>query len=199
MQDYAKQLLSAINQYDADNPESVNHLRDLVCWISDDDALKKDKMIAQLLYIASQKMRVFGYNMLNGYSEDPNESLATLDDVSNQAIKNLYRSRVNEKNTLDKSQMEVVDLFQSLSPRRLLVSAPTSYGKTFLMREIVFLNKARYNNILLVFPTVATMYKGNIIKNLIMDCQSYTKYRPNETTGGIFVSWRRKEELPTGA
>ena len=47
--------------------------------------------------------------------------------------------------------------------------------------------------------TVATVYKGNIIKNLIMDCQSYTKYRPNETMGGIFVSWRRKEELPTGA
>lgn len=47
--------------------------------------------------------------------------------------------------------------------------------------------------------TFATVYKGNIIKNLIMDCQSYAKYRPNETTGGIFVSWRRKEELPTGA
>ena len=46
---------------------------------------------------------------------------------------------------------------------------------------------------------IATVYKGNIIKNLIMDCQSYTKYRPNETTGGILVSWRRKEELPTGA
>ena len=43
--------------------------------------------------------------------------------------------------------------------------------------------------------SVATVYKGNIIKNLIMDCQSYTKYRPNETTGGIFG---RKEELPTG-
>ena len=51
----------------------------------------------------------------------------------------------------------------------------------------------RYNE------SFATVYKGNIIKNLIMDCQSYTKYRPNETTGGIFVSWRRKEELPTGA
>ena len=160
MQDYAKQLLSAINQYDADNPESVNHLRDLVCWISDNDALKKDKVLAQLLYIASQKMRVFGYNMLNGYSEDPNEALATLEDISNRAIKNLYRSRVNEKNTLDKSQMEVVDLFQSLSPRRLLVSAPTSYGKTFLMREIVFLNKDRYNNILLVFPTVALLLEN---------------------------------------
>ena len=49
------------------------------------------------------------------------------------------------------------------------------------------------------YDMIATVYKGNIIKNLIMDCQSYTKYRPNETTGGIFVSWRRKEELPTGA
>ena len=52
---------------------------------------------------------------------------------------------------------------------------------------------------MLYYVTFATVYKGNIIKNLIMDCQSYTKYRPNETTGGIFVSWRRKEELPTGA
>ena len=53
--------------------------------------------------------------------------------------------------------------------------------------------------VLVIFAIIATVYKGNIIKNLIMDCQSYTKYRPNETTGGIFVSWRRKEELPTGA
>ena len=58
-----------------------------------------------------------------------------------------------------------------------------------------------YVVVVVVMPTfkIATVYKGNIIKNLIMDCQSYTKYRPNETTGGIFVSWRRKEELPTGA
>lgn len=56
-----------------------------------------------------------------------------------------------------------------------------------------------YNGMLFSVALVATVYKGNIIKNLIMDCQSYTKYRPNETTGGIFVSWRRKEELPTGA
>jgi len=66
------------------------------------------------------------------------------------------------------------------------------------------LNTLYFAGIILVARNVfalllATVYKGNIIKNLIMDCQSYTKYRPNETTGGIFVSWRRKEELPTGA
>lgn len=160
MQDYAKHLLSAINRYDPDDFQSVERLRDLVCWISDNEALKKDSMIAKLLYIASQKMRVFGYNMLNGYSEEPNGTLASLDDLGNHAIKYLYRSRVNAKNTLDKSQKDVIDLFQNISPHRLLVSAPTSYGKTFLMREIVFLNKDRYRNILLVFPTVALLLEN---------------------------------------
>lgn len=71
------------------------------------------------------------------------------------------------------------------------------FYKNKLVREILYeairkQNQCYKNNL-------ATVYKGNIIKNLIMDCQSYTKYRPNETTGGIFVSWRRQEELPTGA
>ena len=72
-------------------------------------------------------------------------------------------------------------------------------------KSVVHLHNADIQSVSAKFPTkreqekIATVYKGNIIKNLIMDCQSYTKYRPNETTGGIFVSWRRKEELPTGA
>ena len=75
-------------------------------------------------------------------------------------------------------------------------------GKTELTgfgREYTYLKKYGYYFDTVTKTMVATVYKGNIIKNLIMDCQSYTKYRPNETTGGIFVSWRRKEELPTGA
>ena len=76
--------------------------------------------------------------------------------------------------------------------------------KMILDTERLFLREMKQNDFqdlaeILQNPRVATVYKGNIIKNLIMDCQSYTKYRPNETTGGIFVSWRRKEELPTGA
>ena len=67
-------------------------------------------------------------------------------------------------------------------------------GKTFLLLMV-----GAIIHQLVATLIFATVYKGNIIKNLIMDCQSYTKYRPNETTGGIFVSWRRKEELPTGA
>ena len=67
---------------------------------------------------------------------------------------------------------------------------------TVSKKDTVDLNDVEF---FVTIDSFATVYKGNIIKNLIMDCQSYTKYRPNETTGGIFVSWRRKEELPTGA
>lgn len=160
MQDYVSRLLCAINNYNPDDSKSVDVLRDLVCWVSDSETLKNDKIIAELLYIASQKMRVFGYNMLNKLTEEPLPSTGHLGNISAPSITNLYRSKVSPNNILDKSQQEVVDLFQNLTVRRLLVSAPTSYGKTFLMREIVFLNKDRYHNILLVFPTVALLLEN---------------------------------------
>lgn len=77
-----------------------------------------------------------------------------------------------------------------------LLNNPKIKGKG-IFRTLIFLPCA--TSLVSYSMIFATVYKGNIIKNLIMDCQSYTKYRPNETTGGIFVSWRRKEELPTGA
>ena len=160
MQDYAKLLLNAINKYDPDNSDSINQLRDLVCWISDKNEYKDNPTVVELLYIASQKMRVFGYNKLNGFEKDPSAAIGSIYDVGNQAIQRLYQSNCDNKITLDKTQKEVVDLFQSLAPRRLLVSAPTSYGKTFLMREIIFLNRNRYKNILLVFPTVALLLEN---------------------------------------
>lgn len=160
MQDYVSLLLNAINNYDPNNAHSVDTLRDLVCWISDNETLKTDKLIAELLYIASQKMRVFGYNKLNKFQTEPIPPVGELGAISAPSVTNLYRSKVYSNNILDKTQQEVIDLFQSLVIRRLLVSAPTSYGKTFLMREIVFLNKERYNNILLVFPTVALLLEN---------------------------------------
>ena len=94
---------------------------------------------------------------------------------------------------------EVIQTYNQNLEGQVHPNADVRYGKSIFMfngkiMEGVF---PRFHVVYEV--TLATVYKGNIIKNLIMDCQSYTKYRPNETTGGIFVSWRRKEELPTGA
>ena len=65
--------------------------------------------------------------------------------------------KVRNNNILDKSQKSIIDFYQSLDIKRMLISAPTSYGKTFIMREILYLNQEKYKNILLVFPTVALL------------------------------------------
>ena len=56
MQDYVSRLLFAINGYDQNDPDSINHLRDLVCWISDNESLKQDKVIAELLYLVHRSI-----------------------------------------------------------------------------------------------------------------------------------------------
>lgn len=158
--DYVNLLLDAINRYDENDVESTNKLRDIVCIVSDNEGLKTDPLIRELLYTASQKMRVFGYNVQNGfYRQEVNieQNKSDLMYLRNQSILNRYRSKVRKNNILDKSQQNIIDFYQSLEKKRMLVSAPTSYGKTFIMREILYLNRQKYNTVLLVFPTVALL------------------------------------------
>lgn len=160
MQDYLNLLLDAINNYNEEDMNSKNKLRDLVCIISENDSAKNDPLIRELLYTASQKMRIFGYNVQNGfYRQDAiiEQNSSELMQLRNRSILNRYRSKVRSNNILDKSQQNIIDFYQSLDKKRMLVSAPTSYGKTFIMREILYLNRERYNNVLLVFPTVALL------------------------------------------
>lgn len=160
MQDYVNLLLSAINNYNEENLKSKIKLRDLVCMISDDEIQKQDPLIRELLYIASQKMRMFGYNVQNGFYKQNsiiNQTASDLAFLRDQSIIKYYESKVRSNNILDKTQQEIIDYFQMLDIKRMLVSAPTSYGKTFIMREILYLNHKRYNNVLLVFPTIALL------------------------------------------
>ena len=160
MRDYVNFLLDAINNYNEEDMSSINKLRDLVCIISENDSIKKDPLIRELLYTASHKMRIFGYNVQNGfYKHDVliEQNSSELMYLRNQSIISRYQSKVRSNNILDKSQQSIIDFYQSLDKKRMLVSAPTSYGKTFIMREILYLNQDKYNNVLLVFPTVALL------------------------------------------
>ena len=160
MLEYVNLLLDAINKYNEDDVDSKNRLRDLVCIISENDSVKSDPLIKELLYTASHKMRIFGYNVQNGFYKQENineKHISELQALYNQSIVNMYRSKVRNNNILDKSQKSIIDFYQSLDIKRMLISAPTSYGKTFIMREILYLNQEKYKNILLVFPTVALL------------------------------------------
>lgn len=155
--DYVKELLTAINNYTETDMQSKMHLRDLICVISDNTDLTKDALMQELLYVASRKMRMFGYNVQNNLTSEPLKHKTEGISIKDETISQLYRSKVWPNNLLDRSQKEVIDAFQQLSTKRLLVSASTSYGKTYLMREIFYLNNERYNTIMLIFPTIALL------------------------------------------
>ncbi len=69
--DYVKELLTAINNYTETDMQSKERLRDFICVISDNTDLIKDELMKELLYIASRKMRMFGYNVQNNLTSDP--------------------------------------------------------------------------------------------------------------------------------
>ncbi len=153
--DAIRKLVKAINLYD-ESDKKFEDLKEIVCEISDQQIQFDNPLTKELLYIASQKLRTFGYNKLN--------NLSLPSDLEQRNITYVYKNEViNEYYTtetgvqLDKFQKNIIDEFQTLEKKRMLVSAPTSFGKTFLLREIIFQNQKIYKNILLVFPTISLL------------------------------------------
>jgi len=157
-----KSLVDSINEYNGTD-EAANRLRDLVCYISDRKELRSDPLYRIALFDAAQVMRTFGYNVQNQISVDEACGNFGLNDIRQQTVQRFYASNVYPNNLIDKRQKEVIDFFNSLKVKRLIVSAPTSFGKTFILREILFSNRDRYNNILLVFPTVALLNENSLV------------------------------------
>ena len=147
--------------------------------------------------------------LLSLYQEKETETRQQLEQTVNEIFKSIYIYDNMEDyfGDIEDRTEPGIELLQSIATELecTLVEARRLFDYLAPYESIEELSENEENELLFSDDgvgyenMVATVYKGNIIKNLIMDCQSYTKYRPNETTGGIFVSWRRKEELPTGA
>lgn len=73
---------------------------------------------------------------------------------------------------LHKYQKDVLSKFSPSSQNRYFLSASTSFGKTFLIFEI--LRKMQYNNVCLVFPTIALLSE-NIQKIFCNDEYAWVK------------------------
>lgn len=155
--EYLYELVDLLNIYDEGNSRVENRIRDLVCYILDNPDYMKSDLYRSVVFEAAQKLRMFGY--VKGMNRIVQDEFGydNLNDIKHSAIQHFYRSKVYNNNLLDKRQKEVIDKFMSLDQRRILVSAPTSFGKTFLLREIIYLNREIYKNILLLFPTIALL------------------------------------------
>lgn len=64
-------------------------------------------------------------------------------------------SLVQGENKLHRYQKQVLDGFDLDKRNRFVLTAPTSFGKTFLVYEIV--RKMKYQNVLLIFPSISLL------------------------------------------
>lgn len=181
---YLYELVDLLNQYDGSNREMENRIRDLVCYISDSSEYMQIDLYRSIVFEAAQKLRMFGYIKGTNRIAQDEFFYDNLNDIKHSAIQNYYKSKVFSNNLLDKRQKEVIDKFMSLEQKRILVSAPTSFGKTFLLREIIFLNRERYRNILLLFPTIALLNENTeSVNQLIQELKLEYKIINNVYSG----------------
>lgn len=93
------------------------------------------------------------YSMLHDrFQQNTDIPDLTLDTLSN-ACKTAELT-INNR-VLHKFQKKILDLYQKDQINKYFLSASTSFGKTYLMYEII--KKKQYKNILLIFPTIALL------------------------------------------
>lgn len=139
-------LLSFKNHY--------NLCLSVICHVADKKPLSI--IVKQLLYDCIIESRIFLYkNMLIKYDD----RFADYVNSSSFDIFSQLFYTLTTGTTLTKDQKVIFDLFQE--NKRLIISAPTSFGKSRLITEIILANN--YNNIVIVLPTNALVNETYIL------------------------------------
>ena len=153
-----KEATHLINKAELTN-DNKNRLKDILCYLSEwrNNHLTEYVQYPQLefvLYNASRKLRTFGYNRLNKFDNNIINSDNDLIAFKDTAIDEFYKTESGF--ILDSEQKDVLDTFENANGK-LFLSAPTSFGKTFLLKEIIYRHRENYSNIVIVLPTVALL------------------------------------------
>lgn len=121
------------------------------------DSIKNDELTSadkQFLFnIANQIGIPHYFDTLEKFGKDTD-----LESVSMETMSNCLREcqlYTNNETKLHRYQKEILDKFQKQQANRYFLSASTSFGKTFLVYEIIF--KMEYKNVLLIFPSIALL------------------------------------------
>ena len=110
----------------------------------------------QLLLFLANKVGIPQYfDMLQNKFNRNNLSLENINLLSLGSIIN-EASLYNDGIFLHKYQKQILEYFKPETQNRFLLSAPTSFGKTYIVYEIIKKIK-KYKNILLVFPSISLL------------------------------------------
>ena len=155
--DFAKRAVDVIKKYNDYKNEGETSLHELiieVCNLFDsaiDSPLQSNdyrflRFIASEIGVPQYFDLLFDRKKADDTSYQLSDLLATIQDAS------LF---VDEKSMLHRYQKKAYDSFSINQQNRFFLSAPTSFGKTYLVYKII--KKMSYNNIVLIFPTIALL------------------------------------------
>lgn len=118
------------------------------------DELLSDADLNFLLFLANEAGIPQYYDLLkskftNAEIDDENINSLTMSALFHDA------SLIRGDNKLHRYQRHVLDSFVTAQRNRYVLTAPTSFGKTFLVYEII--QKMQYQNVLLIFPAISLL------------------------------------------
>lgn len=109
-----------------------------------------------LSFLANEAGVPHYYDML--FSKKNNNEISTLNTISLCMLSAFFYDASlcldGGKNKLHRFQKQILDNFTE-NKNRYILTAPTSFGKTFIIYQII--KKRKYNNVLLVFPTISLL------------------------------------------
>ena len=159
-------LIKSLNGYRAKKLKAYDFITE-VCnyfdYIKDEQLSSSD--LEFLKYISNAAGIPHYYDLLEKFNHDNKLSDISLNTLSSL----LYESSlyIDENIKVHKYQQEILNQFLTDKTNRYFLSATTSFGKTFLVYEII--RKLKYKNVALIFPTIALLSEN--YEKLISDSQ----------------------------
>jgi len=146
-------IITQLNRYSNQEITDYEFIK-FVCLYFDEikDSKLNEFDFKFLKYISDKSGIPMYFDMLRYFSNDlffTNIDLQTLSSFIYEST--LYTS---DNISIHKYQKQVLDLFKN-KENRYLLTASTSFGKTFLVYEII--RKMKYKNIMLIFPSIALL------------------------------------------
>lgn len=111
-----------------------------------DNTIKRNRETVLKNYLKYNEREQLKFYDLNMYAPDDTPETVILSKIN--------RSLIDNNVVLNRYQMEILNILKN---HNLFLSAPTSFGKTFLMLEFIMRNKEMLNNIIFIIPTLALM------------------------------------------
>lgn len=150
----AADIIVKINRYNNGELHDYELIREVCAYfdsIKNEPLSDADKQF--LYYVANQIGLPQYFDTLKHFHQDADLdiiSLQTLTDIVKES--KLYTAKDTK---IHQYQMDILNRFEAGQSNRYFLSASTSFGKTFLVYEVI--RKMGYNNVLLLFPSIALL------------------------------------------